>query len=166
MSIAAAQTRTTDPQASAYAAQKREEKRAAAEAIGVDADYVDHIVEAFYARVREDSLLGPIFAERIADWPPHLARMKAFWRSVLHNSGEFSGNPMLKHLVIPALDVTHFSRWLELFYATLREAEGHPEATTLVGGRARMIADSLLTAIAMRRDGLAAGRAGKDLPHV
>jgi hemoglobin len=73
---------------------------------------------------------------------------------------------MLKHLVIPGLDVTHFSRWLELFYATLREAEGHPEATTLVGGRARMIADSLLTAIEMRRDGLAAGRAGKDLPHV
>lgn len=166
MSAAAAQTRTTEPEASAHAARKREEKRVAAEAIGIDADYVDHIVETFYGKVREDDLLGPIFAERIADWPPHLARMKAFWRSVLHNSGEFSGNPMLKHLVIPGLDLTHFSRWLELFYATLREAEGHPEATALVGGRARMIADSLLTAIAMRRDGLAAGRAGKDLPHV
>ena len=41
-----------------------------------------------------------------------------------------------------------------------------PEAAALVGGRARMIADSLLTGIAMRRDGLAGGRAGKDLPHV
>jgi hemoglobin len=29
-----------------------------------------------------------------------------------------------------------------------------------------MIADSLLTGIAMRRDGLAGGRAGKDLPYV
>lgn len=166
MSTAAVQTRTADPQANAYAARKREEKRAAAEEVGVNADYIDHIVEAFYGKVRGDDLLGPIFAERIADWPPHLARMKAFWRSVLHNSGEFSGNPMLKHLVIPGLDLSHFSRWLDLFYATLREAESHPEATTLVGGRARMIADSLLTAIAMRRDGLAAGRAGKDLPHV
>lgn len=166
MSSAAAQSRFTDDETLAYTARKRAEKRAGAEAIGVDADYVDHFVETFYASVRDDDLLGPIFAERIADWPAHLARMKAFWRSVLHNSGEFSGNPMLKHLAIPGLDVTHFSRWLELFYATLREAEGHPEATALVGGRARMIADSLLTAIAMRRDGLSAGRAGKDLPHV
>ena len=91
--------------------------------------------------------------------------MKAFWRSVLHNSGEFSGNPMLKHLAIPGLELRHFSRWLDLFYATLREAEGHRAATELVGARARTIADSLLTAIAMRRDGLAGGRAGKDLPH-
>lgn len=145
---------------------KRAAKRAAAEELGVDADYIACIVDAFYARIREDDMLGPIFAQRIEDWPAHLDRMKSFWRSVLHNSGEFSGNPMLKHLAIPGLELAHFSRWLELFYATLREAEGHPGATTLVGGRARMIADSLLTAIAMRRDGLSAGRAGKDLPHV
>lgn len=145
---------------------KRVEKRAAAEALGVDAGYVASMVEAFYARIRNDDLLGPIFAERIENWPAHPDRMKSFWRSILHNSGEFSGNPMLKHIAIPGLELPHFSRWLDLFYATLREAEGHPEATTLVGGRARMIADSLLTAIAMRRDGLAAGRAGKDLPHV
>lgn len=166
MSTAAAQSRSSDPDSRDYAAQKRVEKQLAAEAIGVDADYIDHFVEAFYGKVRDDDLLGPIFAARIADWPAHLARMKAFWRSVLHNSGEFSGNPMLKHIIIPGLDLGHFSRWLDLFYATLREAESHPEATELVGGRARMIADSLLTGIAMRRDGLAGGRAGKDLPYV
>ncbi len=165
MSTAAAQNRN-GPEAGAYAAQKRAEKRAAAEAIGVDSGYIDHLVETFYGKIRGDELLGPIFAERISDWPAHLARMKAFWRSVLHNSGEFSGNPMLKHLAIPGLELRHFAHWLDLFYATLREAEAHPQATALVGGRARMIADSLLTAIAMRRDGLAAGRAGKDLPHV
>lgn len=150
----------------AFAQQKRAEKRAAAEDIGVDAEFIDDLVEAFYAKIREDSLLGPIFAERITDWPTHLTRMKAFWRSVLHNSGEFSGNPMLKHLAIPGLELRHFARWLDLFYETLRDAEGQNEATELVGARARMIADSLLTAISMRRDGLAGGRAGKDLPHV
>ena len=165
MSTAAAQNRN-GPEAGAYAEQKRAEKRAAAEAIGVDSGYIDHLVETFYGKIRGDELLGPIFAERISDWPAHLARMKAFWRSVLHNSGEFSGNPMLKHLAIPGLELRHFAHWLDLFYATLRDAEAHPQATALVGGRARMIADSLLTAIAMRRDGLAAGRAGKDLPHV
>jgi hemoglobin len=166
MSIAAARSRIDESQGRAHAAQKRAEKRAAAEAIGVDADYIDHFVEAFYASVRADDLLGPIFAARIADWPAHLLRMKAFWRSVLHNSGEFSGNPMVKHLAIPGLESRHFEHWLTLFYATLREAEGHPEATALVGSRARMIADSLLTAIALHRDGLAGGSAGKDLPHV
>ena len=166
MSIAAARSRIDDAETRAYAAQKRAEKRAAAEAIGVDTDYVDHFVETFYGRVRADDLLGPIFAERIADWPAHLGRMKAFWRSVLHNSGEFSGNPMVKHLAIPGLESRHFERWLMLFYATLKDAEGHPAATALVGGRARMIADSLLTGIAVHRDGLAGGSAGKDLPHV
>lgn len=148
-----------------FAQQKRAEKRAAAEEIGVDAPFIDHLVETFYAKIREDDLLGPIFAERIVNWPSHLTRMKAFWRSVLHNSGEFSGNPMLKHLAIPGLELRHFSHWLDLFYETLREAEGQRAATELVGTRARMIADSLLTAIAMRRDGLAGGRAGNELPH-
>ena len=166
MSIAAARSRIDDAERQTYAARKRAEKRAAAEAIGVDADYVDHFVDAFYGSVRADDLLGPIFAARIIDWPVHLARMKAFWRSVLHNSGEFSGNPMVKHLAIPGLETRHFEHWLTLFYATLRDTEGHPEATALVGGRARMIADSLLTAIAVHRDGLAGGCAGQDLPHV
>lgn len=155
-----------DSDTRSFAQQKRDEKRAAAEQIGVDAPFIDHLVETFYAKIRDDDLLGPIFADRVSDWPAHLTRMKAFWRSVLHNSGEFSGNPMLKHLAIPDLELRHFSHWLDLFYETLREAEGHRAATELVGARARMIADSLLTAIAMRRDGLTGGRAGKDLPRV
>ena len=166
MSSAAAQSRSTDAENRDYAAQKRAEKKAAAEEIGVDTAYIDHFVETFYGKIQHDDLLGPIFNERIADWPAHLARMKAFWRSVLHNSGEFAGNPMLKHLVIPGIELRHFSHWLELFYETLRDAEPTCEATALVGGRARMIADSLLTGISMQRDGLSGGRAGKDLPHV
>ncbi len=166
MSTAAASSRRPDPESRAYAEQKRAEKRDAAHEIGVDAEYIASFVDRFYAKIREDALLGPIFAERISDWGEHLERMKRFWRSVLHNSGEFSGNPMLKHMVIPGLELHHFSHWLELFYATLREAEPEPEATRLVGARARMIADSLLTGITMRREGLAGGRAGKDLPHV
>lgn len=150
----------------AHAAASRARKRAEAEAIGIDGDYVSRLVEAFYARIRNDGLLGPIFAARIADWPPHLERMKDFWRSILHGSGEFAGNPMARHLALPGLEQRHFARWLELFYATLRELEPHPEATRLVGTRARMIADSLLTGIAMRDHGLSGGKAGAGLPHV
>ncbi len=144
----------------------RAAKRAEAEALGVDDAFVARLVESFYAAVREDTLLGPIFADRIADWPTHLERMKSFWRSILFNSGEFSGNPMRQHMAIPGLEERHFSRWLDLFYATLRDLEESPGGTLLVAARARSIADSLLTGIAVRRDGLVGSRAGKDLPHV
>jgi hemoglobin len=156
----------TPAEVHAHAAAARARKRAEAEEIGVDAEFVSRFVDGFYGRIRADELLGPIFAERITDWDWHLDRMKRFWRSVLHNSGEFSGNPMVKHLAIPDIEERHFAHWLELFYATLRDLERDPEATRLVGTRARMIADSLLTGIAMRDHGLTGARAGADLPHV
>jgi len=156
----------TPAEITAHAAAARARKRAEAEAIGIDDDFVAKLVESFYARIRADALLGPIFAARISDWAPHLDRMKSFWRSVLHNSGEFAGNPMAKHLAIPGLERDHFAHWLDLFYATLRDLERHPAATRLVGTRARMIADSLLTGIATRDKGISGARAGADLPQV
>ncbi|MBV1686558.1 group III truncated hemoglobin [Novosphingobium sp. G106] len=156
----------TPAEITAHAAAARARKRAEAEAIGIDDDFVAQLVESFYARIRADALLGPIFAARIADWPLHRDRMKSFWRSILHNSGEFAGNPMAKHLAIPGLERDHFAHWLNLFYATLRELERHPAATRMVGTRARMIADSLLTGIATRDKGIGGARAGADLPQV
>jgi len=143
----------------------RERKRAEAEARGIDAAFISDLVDRFYGHIRADALLGPIFAQRITDWPLHLGRMKQFWRSILHNSGEFTGNPMQQHLALPGLEEAHFAHWLKLFYQTLRELEGAPQATQEVGARARMIADSLLTGIAMRDSGLAGARAGAALPH-
>lgn len=144
----------------------RDRKRTEAEAIGVDTDYISSLVERFYAQIRSDELLGPIFAERIDDWGPHLARMKGFWRSVLHASGEFAGNPMLKHIAIPGLEERHFAHWLDLFYATLHQEQPTDAATRLVAERARMIADSLLTGIETRRSGIAGARAGENLPRI
>lgn len=132
--------------------------------MGIDEDYIDRLVETFYGRIRADEMLGPIFSARIAQWPAHLARMKQFWRSVLHNSGEFTGNPMQKHVALPGLDEAHFARWLELFYATVREIDDGRGAGAEVAARARMIADSLLTGIETRKHGLAGARAGTGLP--
>ncbi len=150
----------------AHAAATRQRKRAEAAAIGIDEAFVSRFVETFYGRIRGDALLGPIFAERISDWPLHLERMKAFWRSILMNSGEFSGNPMAKHIAIAGLEARHFAHWLDLFYAALRELEQDPAATRTVAGRARMIADSLLTGISMKERGLAGAKAGEALPHL
>lgn len=158
--------RVSDDERRAHIEALRARKQAEAEAIGVDAGYISSLVDQFYGKIRGDALLGPIFAERIADWDLHLGRMKQFWRSVLHASGEFAGNPMVKHVAIPGLEERHFAHWLGLFYQTLREQQPTDEATRLVAERARMIADSLLTGIETQRSGLAGARAGANLPHV
>jgi len=103
----------------AHAAAARARKKAEAEEIGIDDDFIATFVEAFYQRIRGDGLLGPIFKERIDDWDWHLDRMKRFWRSILHNSGEFSGNPMAKHLAIP---VSRLSAIIRARVATSRVA--------------------------------------------
>lgn len=150
----------------AYAQGARDAKRAHALSIGIDANFIALLVDRFYAAIRADDMLGPIFAGRVTDWPPHLARMNRFWRSVLHNSGEFSGNPMVKHMAITGLTAAHFDRWLTLFYSTLDEIESHPQATQLVANKARTIANSLLTGIEIQRSGIRGGRAGERLTNV
>ena len=45
---------------------------------GLDEDVLRDLVHSFYAKVRRDAVLGPIFAARISDWDPHLERMVAF----------------------------------------------------------------------------------------
>jgi len=160
----AATDKTLDHRAHVEAIRLR--KRAEAEAMGLDEAVVGRVVERFYERVRQDDLLGPIFAERITDWPVHLGRMKQFWRSVLLGTGEFSGNPMVKHQGIPGLEERHFAHWLDLFYQTLREECPQSAGVTEYGARARMIAESLLIGIEMRRDGLTPHAPKRSLPHV
>ena len=153
----------TAANAQQFALNARKAKLSEALSIGIDAEYISSLVDQFYARVREDELLGPIFAERISDWPAHLQQMKRFWRSVLHNSGEFNGSPMRKHVAIDGLEDKHFSRWLGLFRETLRGGEAHREAADLVAAKARTIAESLLTGIKLQRHGINGSRIGREV---
>ena len=115
-------------------------------ATGIDEAMIDALVEAFYARVRDDRLIGPIFADRIADWGPHLAQMKLFWSSVALSTGVYQGRPMPKHLPLP-IDARHFDRWLELFAETALEV-CPPVAAAHFIDRARQIALSLELGVA------------------
>jgi hemoglobin len=110
---------------------------------------VERLVRSFYAKVREDALLAPIFEARIHDWEPHLQRMCAFWSSVALMSGRYHGSPMVKHLPLP-VDAAHFDRWLALFEETAREV-CPPEADAHFVERARRIAESLELGIAGRQ---------------
>jgi hemoglobin len=113
---------------------------------GIDETMIDQLVRGFYARVRDDDLIGPIFEARITDWEPHLQRMCAFWSSVALMSGRYHGQPMQKHLPLP-VDGGHFDRWLALFEATAREL-CPPKAAVHFIERAHRIAESLELGIA------------------
>ena len=154
------------PRAHPHSLAARERRRDDALAMGIDEGFIAAMVDHFYAAVRADAVLGPIFEPRIDDWPRHLRQMNRFWQSILLSAGNFSGNPMVKHLAIPGLDQVDFQRWLALFYATLDDIAPSPEAARHIGVKARMIAESLLTGIWVHRDRDEALSRKVELPHV
>src|SRR6187397_866631 len=113
---------------------------------GITEAMIEGLVRGFYAKVRADAVLAPIFEARIKDWEPHLAQMCAFWSSVALMTGRYHGTPMAKHLPLP-VDAAHFDRWLALFEATAREL-CPPQAEAHFVERARRIAASLELGIA------------------
>jgi len=114
---------------------------------GIDEPMIAELVDRFYARVREDALIGPVFAAKIADWGPHLERMRTFWSSVALMTGNYHGQPMRLHMPLP-IDAQHFDRWLALFEQTAREV-CPPAAAEHFLERARRIAESLELGIAV-----------------
>lgn len=101
------------------------------------------LVEAFYARVRADAELGPVFADAVSDWPAHLETLAAFWSSVMLTSGRYKGRPVPahfkhRHRISPAL----FGRWLALWGQTADELM-EPAAAQALKLRALRIAHSL-----------------------
>jgi len=112
---------------------------------GLDEEMLEALVHSFYAKVRDDAMLGPIFESRIKDWGPHLAQMTAFWSSVALMTGRYHGSPMLAHARLP-VTWAHFERWLGLFRETAHEI-CPPEGAAHVTERAERIARSLHMAV-------------------
>lgn len=137
-----------------YAAEARARKLDAAHAVGIDDALISRLVEAFYAQVRNDDLLGPIFGKRVANWTPHLARMKDFWASIVMESGRFRGQPMQKHIAVGGLEQRHFDRWLTLWRSTVNSLVSNPQAAEQFRSAADRIANSLLMGIQIQRGGL------------
>jgi len=117
---------------------------------GLDDTVLRELVHAFYGKIQKDPVLGPIFAERITDWPPHLERMTTFWSSVALMTGRYHGAPVPKHVGLP-VDGTHFERWLGLFRETAEEVCS-PAGAAHVVERAERIARSLSFAVEDTRD--------------
>lgn len=111
---------------------------------------VARLVHAFYARVRQDAALGPIFEAGVDDWDAHLAKLVDFWSSILRRTGRFSGAPMPRHAALPGLTAELFTRWLALFRETA-QAQPNQAMAAQACLAAERIAQSLWMGYQMQR---------------
>jgi hemoglobin len=119
-------------------------------AAGIDEKLIGQLVDQFYAAVRNDDILGPVFETRIEDWEKHLEKLRGFWSSVVLMTGRYKGQPMPVHVAITEISDIHFERWLKLFAETASNI-CPPDAAALFIDRSRRIAQSLKLGIALNR---------------
>lgn len=102
------------------------------------------LVNSFYDQVRQDALLGPLFAPMIdaGGWDHHKSRIVSFWSTAMLGAREFRGNVYGKHQAMPQLTRAHFARWLALFEATA-DALFAPEDAAALMAAARGMARGL-----------------------
>jgi hemoglobin len=85
----------------------------------LDRSSVHTLVHQFYAEVRADPVLGPVFDNAIGDrWDAHLARMVEFWSTTMLGTHSFQGNVFGTHMALQGVEPDHFRRWLGMFFAT------------------------------------------------
>jgi hemoglobin len=103
------------------------------------------LVDSFYAAIREDDLLNPIFSDVAqVDWEHHLPKMYAFWNGLILGLPGYRGAPFPPHTVLP-VGREHFTRWVELFHATVDRHFAGPGAQ-----RAKDAAASIAHTFALR----------------
>lgn len=119
---------------------------------GLDEAMIGRVVQSFYARAREDPVIGPVFRAHVPDaqWQAHIDAITGFWCSTLLGTRTYHGRPMGKHLAIGELDDAHFRRWLALFRHTVTEL-CPPKTAQLFIARSERIAEAFRVNIAMHR---------------
>lgn len=79
------------------------------------------LVDSFYAKVRQDSLIGPVFNDVAqVNWDEHLPKLYDFWSDLLLGEDSYRGRPFPPHIPLN-LQPSHFERWLTLFIQTVDE---------------------------------------------
>lgn len=113
----------------------------------LDEATLTELVGRFYARVRRDNLLGPVFAAAIGDWNAHLHKLVAFWDSVINATGRYRGSPMAAHAAhAGAITPAMFDRWLALWDDTTARVLD-AERAALLQARARTMATAIARAL-------------------
>ena len=117
---------------------------------GIDEAQLSKLIPQFYARVREDALIGPVFDDAIEHWDEHLQKLIDFWSSVMLTSGRYKGNPVAAHMKhLPKITPVMFDRWLGLWTEVTDELLSASSANALQR-KAIRIAESLKLALYFR----------------
>lgn len=111
---------------------------------------IELLVNTFYEKVKKDTQISHFFSQVIiVNWEEHLSIMYNFWENLLFFTGNYVGNPILKHKALHEkyhLSELDFKRWLYLFLETIDELfEG--EQANLIKQKAISIAYIIQTKI-------------------
>lgn len=87
----------------------------------ISAEQIELVVVEFYARVRNNPALGPIFQAHVDDWPKHEQKICKFWRNAILREHGYHGNPMQIHMAATGVKSELFVDWLDIFDQTLAE---------------------------------------------
>ena len=119
--------------------------------MGLTEALVRKVVSSFYAKVRRDPILGPVFAEAIGDaWDPHMERIMLFWLTATRLARSYDGrNFMPVHLRNRSIRAEQLPRWLELFRATAAE-QCSPQAASVLVDIAERMAETLAIGLGRR----------------
>ncbi|MBS1915391.1 MAG: group III truncated hemoglobin [Bacteroidetes bacterium] len=105
---------------------------------------IEELVDEFYARVKQDEMIGFIFTTALhIDWEKHLPVMYDFWENVLFYSGGYRGNPLQTHKYLHQqipLTKEYFECWVALFHHVVDDMFSGPNAS-LIKNRASSIAN-------------------------
>ena len=80
---------------------------------------ISRFLRHFYADVRQDPLIGPIFDARIKDWKHHLEIIASFWETLIGGPSTYARPMPMKHLPL-RLREEDFERSLFLWQANCR----------------------------------------------
>lgn len=100
---------------------------------GVTAPLVRDVVREFYARVRRDDVLGPLFEHAIGtEWDAHIERIVRFWLTATRLERSYDGSAFMRaHLQHRSIRAEHIPRWLARFDETLAERCSSAQAAAL-----------------------------------
>lgn len=88
---------------------------------------IKELVTRFYATIKKDELLGPIFLQMLPTdeiWASHLEKLTDFWKTNLFHVIKFEGNPMEAHQRTDkksefSITQDHYYHWLMIWNITI-----------------------------------------------